>query len=224
MSTPRLDSEARRAGRTARRGVTPAADDARRRRVRSLKGPDHALRALRAAGPAVSARETAALADRLRGKLRREAKRLELRARRRRTGEDQLWVDYGWARAALHRRRRRAGDPLPRPSARVAGPGAGGPRTAPSARGHGVRHRRQPRLLLGALRRPGRPRRPGRRLRAGAAGLRQARGDDRPQRTRPGRGRSTAAAGAPAARPCSTGSRPAPGPARSSAAASAARR
>ena len=46
----------------------------------------------------MSARETAALADRLRGKLRREAKRLELRARRRRTGEDQLWVDYGWAR------------------------------------------------------------------------------------------------------------------------------
>lgn len=38
-----------------------------------------------------------ALAERIRGRLEREAKRLELRARRRRAGEDVLWVDYGWA-------------------------------------------------------------------------------------------------------------------------------
>jgi FkbM family methyltransferase len=52
---------------------------------------------LLAAGGGVSAPAAPALAERIRGKLGRESKRLELRARRRRAGTEVLWVDYGWA-------------------------------------------------------------------------------------------------------------------------------
>ncbi len=46
----------------------------------------------------MSAPAPLSLAERLSGKLGREAKRLELRARRRRSGQEVLWVDYGWAK------------------------------------------------------------------------------------------------------------------------------